>query len=459
MARVGLLCFSSAASTLGLEVVADAVREAYPDWHVEPVDETTAKDVDYLLVSLYWWRDCYSFIAFLSRIGLDPRLRKPTIIIGGMMTANPRPLTGYFHYAVVGDGEPVIGELLGRLERGEPADDLSGVWNPNGCKLVEAATLPAKSYAEIRTTRVTRIEIARGCKLRCAFCQLSATKSYRENPIDVIRQLILTAPTKTIALFAPDRASHSKAQEIEDLCAKYGKRNSGSDVRLSTLMSQKSLTTVRFGIEAFSERGRRAIYKAMSNEKLLQTLRYLSETLKTPKGANISMATAYVIADLPGEGYHSLGELWDVFKRWDETLSRKFTLFLSTSSFCPSPFTPLERAGIDPYSEFNRWFKDTRPHYNNLIIATRGGLIGPAQRLCQMLTIRGDERCRRALFHIATKEPSLLKDTSMPGGRRVESIVKATGFPPADLWRELPADYKLPWACVELPGKRAHATY
>lgn len=43
--KVGLLCSSSAATTLGLEIVADAVREAHPEWHVEPVDETTAKDI------------------------------------------------------------------------------------------------------------------------------------------------------------------------------------------------------------------------------------------------------------------------------------------------------------------------------------------------------------------------------------------------------------------------------
>lgn len=439
---------------MGLDIVADSVREAFPGWTVAPVDESSAREVDYLLVSLYWWRDCYALPGFLARAGIDPRKRAPVILIGGMMAVNPRPLTGYFHVAIVGDGEDVIGPVLAAIEAGDDPRGMTGVWTPDGCRAGFAVHLPAKSYSEIRTTRVTRIEIARGCKLKCAFCQLSAMKPYREASLAVIRELILRAPTKAVALFAPDRGSHSRADEIDAIVKKLGKRNSGSDVRLTTIGAVTKANAVRFGIEAFSAAGRKAIRKPCPDDLLLKRLTHLSHAITTMKGKPLSSATAYVIADLPVESTESVADLWRVLQRWDDALERQFTLFLSTSSFCPSPFTTLERSGIHPYSDFNERFSVTRPRFKRLIIATRGGLIGPGQRIAQMLAVRGDESCRRALYHIATKEAKLLSDASEDAGRRVEKIVRSAGYDPRRLWGEWPADEPMPWSGISLGTAR-----
>lgn len=453
--RVGLLAYSSAASTMGLEVIADSVRREFPEWHVAPVDETTAKECDYLLVSLYWWRDVYAHVAFLSRIGLNPRKRKPIIIIGGMMCVNPRPLEGYYHFAVVGDGEDVIGPVIDALEHGNDPYEVPGVWNPTSCETAVAKRLPAKAYTEIRTNKVSRIEIARGCKMGCAFCQLAATKPYREVPVEVVKQLILSAPTKTVALFAPDRASHSRYKEIELYLAKHGKRNSGSDVRLTSIRGQKIASTVRFGVESMTASGRKAIGKPMSDDNLLRHLRYISEDMRTPKGKRITNATCYLIGDLPCEHEHDPSVWWDLLRRWDETLTERFTLFLSLSSFIPSPHTRLERAAIHPFSGLNRRFQMARPHYKHLIIATRGGLIGPGPRLAQVLTVRGDETCRRAIHHIATQERRLLSETSVAAGHRVEAIVRAAGYNPLWLSEEWTEDRPLPWGHVSRPWVQA----
>jgi len=455
MKRVGLLAFSSAASTLGLEVVADAVRREYPEWQVGAVDHTDAKEVDYLLVSLYWWRDVYAFVSFLDQIGLDPRQGKPVIVIGGMSAVNPLPLTGYYHHAVVGDGEDVIGPLLRALESDTDPSSIQGVWNRTGCSLATASHLPAKAYTEIRTNKVTRIEIARGCKMGCAFCQLAAMKPYRENPFPVVKQLVLQAPTKTVALFAPDRATYSRYDDLEKLLARLGKRNSGSDVRLTKILRYQKASMVRFGVEAFSAAGRRAIGKPMSNDTLLRHLMHISSNITTQTGKPLTSATCYMIGDLPCEDHRALPEFWDVLQRWADTLTQRFTLFLSVSSFTPSPFTRYERTRINPYSDFNRHFMATRPRFDKLIIASRGALIGPAPRLAQMLTIRGDESCKRAVYHLATKERKLLMDRSESAGKRFEKIVKASGYDPTWLSDEWPADRSLPWQHVERPWVHA----
>lgn len=449
MKRVGLLAYSSAASTMGLEIVADSIRDKYPDWDIQTVDETTAKDADYLLVSLYWWKDVYEHVGFLNRIGLDPRKRKPVIILGGMACTNPRPLDGYFHYAVIGDGEDVIGPLIDALENDSDPHIIPGVWNSEKCEAAVSAHLPAKFYTEIRTTKVTRIEIARGCRMRCGFCQLAAMKPYRENSYEIIKQLVMLAPTKTIALFAPDRASHSRFSDIEDMLGKYGKRNSGSDIRLTSIKKWKVANTVRFGVEAFTADGRRSLGKPMSDDNLIRHLRYISEGLHTVKGKPISSATCYMIGDLPHDG--SPKDFFDVLHEWDKTLNRQFTLFLSVSSFTPSPFTPMERAPLQPYSGFNKKFMALRPHYKNIVIASRGAVIGPGPRLSQMLTIRGDERCRRALFHLATKERKLTRNTGKEAGKRVEAIIKASGYDPTRLYAEWPATDPMPWSHIIRP--------
>ena len=100
--KIGYLVFGGGDNTLGMEIIVASIKDAFPDLQlVGLVDHSTAKHVDILLVSLYWYKNIYDFIQFLNTAGIDPRKKKPIIIIGGMAALNPFILSGYFHYAVL----------------------------------------------------------------------------------------------------------------------------------------------------------------------------------------------------------------------------------------------------------------------------------------------------------------------------------------------------------------------
>ena len=318
-----------------------------------------------------------------------------------------------------------------------------------------APQLNARTYVDLRTNKTSRIEIARGCKFKCPFCMLTGLKPYRELPFEVARHLILTAPTKTVSLFAPDRMSYSRIDELEAVMRRAGKRGTGSDARLELLKRQTTVESVRFGVEGFSARTRKLMHKLPTNELLLDGLLHVAENLKTPKGAPLGSATVYMISDLPGEGKEDLREFWDVLCALDKRLKRKLTLFLSASSFAHSPYTPWARKAINPWTTFNADFKATRPHFERLVIATRGGCIAAPQRLAQMATIRGDERVAPALLWLATKGSRILRSTEISDGETVKSAITKTGFPAETLWKELDESIELPWPPLTVSAKEA----
>jgi radical SAM superfamily enzyme YgiQ (UPF0313 family) len=447
------LAFAGSDITLGLSIITELVMDLFPDANVEKADQygNNVKQADYVLVSLYWWRDVYEYLRYLAKNGIDPRRERPIFIIGGMAALNPRVLDGYFHYAVIGDGEPVIGELINRLERGESLDGLDGLWRDGDCTIGIQPTLPAKNYIDVRTNKTTRIEISRGCKQMCQFCELAHIKPYRELPGEAIRHLINSSKTKTIALFAADMWSHSNAKEIEEYCRRAGKNNSASDVRLDMIKKVNRCSRVRFGLEGFSETTRKRFGKIISNDRFISLMAHVYDNLKTSTGKPIRSVTCYVIGDLPGEGRDSIIELWDTLKRFDEFISEKFTFFLSTSSFAPSQFTPMEREGIDPWSEWNSWMSETRPFYKNLVIATRGAVISPPQRLAQMITIRGDERCSKVVMWMATKAYKLLKSQSHKDTKYIKAALEKSGYPFEMLFERLDDGVVLPWSNIQYP--------
>jgi len=447
--KIATLAFAGSESSLGLTIVSDAVHREFPEaeikWATEP---SIAKEADYLFVSLYWWKDVFELVRYLATFGIDPRKKKPTIIIGGMAVVNPRPIKGYFHYCVIGDGEEVIVPLLKRIEAGEPVDDLVGVWNETSCEHANKEILEPICHIDLRTNKTTRIEIARGCKQMCDFCQLAWSKPYRELGYEQINHLLVTAKTKNVALFCPDTWSHSQAEKILARAAQLGKNNTGTDVRLDMLDKISTANAMRFGLEGFSEKTRRRFRKVKSNADFQRLFVRMASDVKTPKGKSLTTATMYMIGDLPGEGQADVDEFWQQMIEIDRQLKQKFTLFLSVSSFTPSPFTPMWCCPINLEIPFKAMLDKNRPRLEHIVIASRGAVRKPAPRLCQMMTIRGDERLSRVIFWLATKAWSVIESTKPEDGEIVKSACKAAGYDWTDLVREYDHDEMPPWGHI-----------
>ena len=438
--------FGGGVSTLGMDVVINnltTMKDIELTRFSGRVGE--ARDADVLLVSLYWFQDILNYMAFLKSYGIDPKKRKPVIIIGGISAANTRLLHGLFHYAVLGDGESVICELMECIDDGSQGK-IHGVvrdgdFSPN--QFVHEMNIPAFGYVEDRGNNTTRIEIARGCRYKCDFCQLAHTKPYREQPIEIVKHLLMTAKTKSVGLFAPDRSGYRALDELEKACVKLGKHNTAEDLRLDKVSTMKAVSKLKFGVEGFTESSRKRFRKVASNERLVNGFKHIFTELRKPNGKRHTTATMYLIGDLPGESPENAVELWDVMKEADKHCNPPFTLFLTLNSFSSKPFTPMEKCGIHPYNDWGKFWA-ARPRFENMTIAGRGGMLGPANRITHMMTARGDERLTKLVFWIANDGMKVFRDPSEKAGRQLERLIKKQGVEPESLYGDLGESDSLP---------------
>ena len=446
-------------NTLGMDIICDLIEQEYGE-RPEKATIANASELDVLLVSLYWWEHKYDYIRFLVEAGIDPKKRSPIIIAGGMDMLNPAPIEDYFHYAVLGDGEEVVIPLLEYVTNGKSPDCDKYIWTAGEANEGKAVAvydrLRATHYVEDRQNKVTRIEIARGCKRKCGFCLLTFAKPYRELPGEAIKTLIYTAPTKNVALFSADRASHSAYLEIEDWAAKYGKRNNGTDLRIDTIQKFKTATSLRFGIEGYGYDARRAVGKPYTDDQLIEWFRHVFHVVKTPKGTPITVATVYMIMGLPGDTVDSYREFAELLRRIDDLKPKRFTMFLSASTFAPYFHTGLQWADPSIFADWNSVWAMHKPFLKNITIAARGGAIQPSRRILQMLAIRGDVNAGKMMFNIA-KNPQVRKLAEGKGNKPAEALLRVmdrAGIDTDLISKEIPFDKRLPWDGIESPIPR-----
>uniref|UniRef100_A0A6M3K2F7 Putative radical SAM superfamily protein n=1 Tax=viral metagenome TaxID=1070528 RepID=A0A6M3K2F7_9ZZZZ len=437
-------------NTLGLEIITKELIKS--GFKVVSVDRNNAREVDILLISLYWVDQVLLYPLWLVSAKIDPVKKKPIIIIGGSMTLNISPLEGMFHHAVIGDGEDVITNLIEKIKETNHDHVLSSDDIKRKVTANVATTLPMEHYIELRTNKITRIEIARGCKMKCSFCQLTHIKPYREIPPIILKNLIATSPTKNIALFAPDRGSYSGYQEIEKWCNKYGKRNMGTDIRLKTLREFTVATNVRFGIEGFSERERKYLGKPYTNKALISDVMHVLDDIKTPKGKPITVLTWYMIIGLPGQSESDYQEfvdlLWSINDRC-KNLNRKITIFLTHNDFLPMNHTPMENESKDIWIDHIKNWNKLKPKLPNITIAQHGGSRSPAIRLAQLLVSRGGEGSSKALFNLSLKHKNLLKG-GVDNGKKLLILMKNCGVDTESLIHGYKGDF--PWSNIKIGG-------
>lgn len=449
--KVVSVVFGGGVSTLGMEVVLNAIgdRSIYVERFSGKVSQ--ARDADVLLVSLCWFQNILEYCNFLKTYGVDPKKRKPVIVLGGIAAANTRIIHGLYHYAVLGDGEVVINEVLDAIKNGdEPRGKgivRDGDWSEN--QFVHSPTIPAFGYVEDRGNNTTRIEIARGCRYKCDFCQLAHSKPYREQPIEIVNHLLTKSATKSVGLFAPDRSGYSKIEELELACKKLGKHNTAEDLRLDKVLRMSVVSKLKFGVEGFTEASRKRFHKVASNQKLIDGFRHIFKELRKPNGKRHTTATMYMIGDLPGETPDNAVEFWDVLRECDKYCEPPFTLFLTMNSFSSKPFTPMEKDGIHPYNDWNDFWAQ-RPRLDNITIASRGGMLGPSNRITHMMTARGDERLTKLLFFIANDGQKLFRDRSERAGRHLEKMIQAQGVDPEYLYGDLSESDSLPTSAYSI---------
>jgi radical SAM superfamily enzyme YgiQ (UPF0313 family) len=295
----------------------------------------------------------------------DRRPGDPLVWAGGQGLHNPLPYQQVADLIVVGDAEDPLPALLELWElRGNsrrfldeaarvPGVFVPSVHDPARDTITQAVaadiTVTLREPISVSLDGTRRLEIARGCRYKCAFCSLGWRTPLRENSAPVIAAEIRRSPRR-VHLQAGDAESHSGIDEIRSALREHGGSDQGWTGRLDSLFENPDQTVpgqkrYAFGVEGVSWRLRRAVGKGyLTDERLAaDTCRFFAAV----EGDRYGRAAWHMISGLPGERPAEVLDLIRVIQDIDAR-RRGMTvrnLAVHWQPFQPLPGTPMQWCG------------------------------------------------------------------------------------------------------------------
>jgi len=290
---------------------------------------------DLVMVALMFVRQFPHLPELFRRLGLHPeasRRHGPPVVCGGHGIHNPVPLARMFDRVVLGDGETIGPDLI---EDVAAWDHTPHVW-PNRTDRAVKRSEPCSVLVTRQYGRLTRyIEIARGCRSKCGFCELGWTHAYREAPREqVLAAIDACDPGDQVHFLAPDAAGWPHYADAVGRARERGLRCRYNSLRVDTSEAQFDRSaTCRFGIEGPSERLRARLLKPYRTERIRRRLIDLNE-------GGVAGFRLFFLADLPWTQRRDYRELWDLLGLH---LPRGGKITLKFTAIVPQPGTPFER--------------------------------------------------------------------------------------------------------------------
>jgi radical SAM family uncharacterized protein/radical SAM-linked protein len=304
--------------------------------------------------------------------------RFPLVIAGGPSAFNPAPMADFFDAIVIGDGEEVVLEICDltvqwKAAKGRKEDlleslsQLHGVYVPSlhrdGQKVrkrtvsdlegVPFPTCPIVPYMKVVHDRLN-VEIARGCKRGCRFCEAGFIhRPYRERSSGLVQEILNASLERTgyeevslLSLSAGDYSSIGSLLSV--LMDRFESKKvavSFPSLRIESVVGHlaeevKRVRKTGFTIapEAGTDRLRRVINKEMDEMVLFQGLTDLFS-----KGwKNIKL---YFMMGLPTEKEEDLKGIIGLSRKISSLGERQKVypnINVSLSTFVPKPHTPFQ---------------------------------------------------------------------------------------------------------------------
>ena len=360
----------------------------------------------------------YTNILNMMDLGGVPMLREdrtdedPFVIVGGPCVYNPEPIADFFDFAVVGEGEELLCEVMaayktwkkagkpgGRAAFLEIVSKIQGIYVPsfyepqydeNGMftgikKLKEDAQFPVYKrvvrdmnsvdfpdspvvpFGEIVHDRIM-LEVFRGCSRGCRFCHAGMVyRPIRERRpevlMDLSRRLIDNTGYNEISLVSLSSADYSHlAPLVHQMIEEF--KDDRVSVSLPSLRIDsfcvaiaKEVNAVRksgltFAPEAGSQKMRDVINKGVTEEDLMNAVGAAFEN-------GWSGVKLYFMIGLPYETDEDVLAIADLakkvqYKYYQVTGKRGCKVTVSASSFVPKPYTAFQWFGQNQLEEIRR---------------------------------------------------------------------------------------------------------
>ncbi|MFA5499626.1 MAG: TIGR03960 family B12-binding radical SAM protein [Candidatus Omnitrophota bacterium] len=335
----------------------------------------------------------------------------PLIIAGGPACFNPEPMAEFIDAFIIGDGEEVVGQIVEAYKETKRQRDketkknllrrlakIQGVYVPSlyEVKYNDDGTIKTFSpkeegvpprvkkavvqdldnsfypteqivpYIQIVHDRIM-LEIMRGCKHACKFCQAGTTyRPRRERSlgriIELARQTYSNTGYEEISLLSLSSGDHSNIKEIiEGLNEAFKEKSVSISVpslriedilaKLPVLISQVKKPGLTFAPEAGSECLRKAINKNIDIDKLMAALK---ESFK----AGWRRVKLYFMIGLPTEKEEDLIAMTELLYKVSDSRreidNKSAQVTASINAFVPRPHTPFQWQPMENIASLNK---------------------------------------------------------------------------------------------------------
>lgn len=406
----------------------------------------------------------YTNILKMLSLGNIPLLREerkngayPIIIGGGPCAVNPEPISDFFDFFLIGDGEELLPQILEAgaafLEEGYIKDregffkiiaNLDGIYIPEWYEAqyengIYKGTFPTNSKANKKISKAIvknlnkayfpvrpvipfidavhdrmMLEVLRGCTHGCRFCQAGMIyRPVREKEPEVLIkqacQLACNTGYDDISLTSLSTTDYTGIELLVRQLIDNFKKNKISVSLPSVRVNKFSIdlvkkiqsirkTSLTFAPEAGTQKMRDVINKGVTEEDLIRTVTgVLKEGWKKIK--------LYFMIGLPGETDEDIIGIAELCKKilsLGKNLGvKELIITVSVSSFVPKPFTPFQWFGQNSQSELERKQRLLREHIQEH--GLKFNYNNAALSVLEGMLARGDRKLNKLLLKLHEK--------------------------------------------------------